>query len=256
MYTKTIPLISIITVVYNGSKTLEQTIQSVINQSYKNIEYIIIDGGSTDETINIIKKYEQHISHWISETDKGLYDAMNKGIALASGELIGMINSDDWYELDAIKIVVNSYLNNPEKLIFHGNRYDVDDIGNRRIYKFNKSNFKFIYFSMTYNHPSMFVHKNIYNIYNYNIEFKSISDYEFVLKVFIKNNNLFYYIPISYVNYRLNGISAKQSFISEIKEGSKARLNAGLKYHHIVVFIFLKLIRSILRKVFRIKYIS
>ncbi len=250
------PLISIITVVYNGSKTLEQTIQSVINQSYKNIEYIIIDGGSTDGTINIIKKYEKHISHWISETDKGLYDAMNKGIALATGELIGMINSDDWYELDAVKIVVNSYLNNPEKRIFHSNRYDVDDVGNRRIYKFNKSNFKFIYFSMTYNHPSMFIHKNIYASYNYNIEFKSISDYEFVLKVFINNSNLFYFIPNSYVNYRLNGISTKQSFISEIKEGSKARLNAGLKYHHILVFIFLKFIRSILRKVFRIRYIS
>lgn len=256
MYTKEIPLISIITVVYNGSKTLEQTIQSVINQSYQNIEYIIVDGGSTDGTINIIKKYEKHISHWISETDKGLYDAMNKGIALATGELIGMINSDDWYELNAVKIIVDTYLDNPYKRIFHGDRYDIDSDGNRRKYKFNKSKFKFLYFSMTYNHPSMFIHKNIYNVYKYNIEFRSISDYEFVLKVFLKSNDFFHYIPFTYVNYRLDGISTKQSFISEIKEGSKARLNAGLKYYHILVFIFLKFIRSILRIVFRIRYIS
>lgn len=256
MHSKQFPLISIITVVYNGSKTLEQTIQSVINQSYKNIEYIIIDGGSTDGTIDIIKKHEKDISHWTSEPDQGLYDAMNKGIALAKGELIGMINSDDWYELDAVKIIVDAYLENPHKCIFHGDRYDIDNIGNRRKYKFNKSNFKFIYFSMTYNHPSMFIHNNIYKIYKYNIEFKSIADYEFVLKVFLKNSDFFCYLPLTYVNYRLDGISAQQSLISEIKEGSNARLNAGLKYNHVLVFIVLKLIRSILRNVFRIKYIS
>jgi glycosyltransferase involved in cell wall biosynthesis len=256
MYSKQFPLISIITVVYNGSKTIEQTIQSVINQSYKNIEYIIIDGGSTDGTIKIIKEYEKDISHWVSEPDKGLYDAMNKGVSLAKGELIGMINSDDWYELDAVKIIVDAYLKNPDKCIFHGDRYDIDNDGNRRKYKFNKSKFKFIYFSMTYNHPSMFIHKNIYRAYKYNIEFKSISDYEFVLKVFLKSNDLFHYIPFTYVNYRLDGISAKQSLISEIKEGSQARLNAGLKCRHVLVFIILKFIRYILRKVFRIKYIS
>lgn len=256
MYSKQFPLISIITVVFNGSKTLEQTIQSVINQSYQNIEYIIIDGGSTDGTISIIKKYEKHISNWISEADKGLYDAMNKGIAMAKGELIGMINSDDWYELDAVKIIVDTYVDNPDKRIFHGDRFDIDNEGNRRKYKFNKSKFKFLYFSMTYNHPSMFIHKDVYTVYKYNIEFKSISDYEFVLKVFLKNSDFFCYVPLTYVNYRLDGISAKQSLISEIKEGSNARLNAGLKYHHVLVFIVLKFIRSILRNVFRIKYIS
>lgn len=256
MYSKQFPLISIITVVYNGSKTLEQTIQSVINQSYKNIEYIIIDGVSTDGTIDIIKKYEKNLSHWSSEPDNGLYDAMNKGIALAKGELIGMINSDDWYELDAVKIIVDSYIENPQKRIFHGDRFDIDNDGNKRKYRFNKSKFKFKYFSMTFNHPSMFIHRDIYKVTKYNINFKSISDYEFVLKVFLKNEDLFFYIPATYVNYRLNGISANESLISEIKEGSKARLNAGIKYHHIVVFIFLKFIRSILRKVFRIRYIS
>ena len=107
------PLISIITVVYNGEEYLEQTINSVINQTYKNIEYLIIDGGSTDGTLDIIKKYDNHISYSVSESDKGLYDAMNKGISIANGELIGMINSDDWYELDAVELIVNKYLENP-----------------------------------------------------------------------------------------------------------------------------------------------
>jgi glycosyltransferase involved in cell wall biosynthesis len=256
MDSKQLPLISIITVVYNGSKTLEQTIQSVINQSYQNIEYIIIDGGSTDGTIDIIKKYEKNIVHWSSEPDKGLYDAMNKGIALAKGELIGMINSDDWYELEAVKIIVDAFIENPDKRIFHGDRYDIDNEGNKRNYRFNKSKFKFLYFSMTYNHPSMFIHRDIYKVFKYNIEFKSIADYEFVLKVFLKNSYFFCYVPATYVNYRLDGISAQQSLIFEIKEGLNARLNAGLKYHHVLVFIALKFIRSILRNVFRIKYIS
>ncbi len=83
-----LPLITVITVVYNGEKYLEETIQSVINQTYPNVEYIIIDGGSTDETIDIIKKYEDKIDLWISEKDEGIYDAMNKGIYLATGQWV------------------------------------------------------------------------------------------------------------------------------------------------------------------------
>ena len=112
-------LVSIITVVYNGEKYLQQTIDSVVNQSYRNIEFIIIDGGSTDGTLDIIKANEESVSKWISEPDEGLYDAMNKGIRLSRGEIIGMINSDDWYELDAVKIMVEAFLNNPTKNIFH-----------------------------------------------------------------------------------------------------------------------------------------
>ena len=114
-----IPLISIITVSYNAVKTIEDTILSVINQTYPNIEYIIIDGGSTDGTLDIIKKYQDKITYWVSEPDKGIYDAMNKGIAKANGELIGIINADDWYELDAVQNVVLEF-NNTRPAIYHG----------------------------------------------------------------------------------------------------------------------------------------
>jgi len=92
-----LPLITVITVVLNGEKTLEETIKSVINQTYPNVEYIIIDGGSTDGTLDIIKKYEDYIDYWVSEPDKGIYDAMNKGIVISFGEWLNMLNSGDLY---------------------------------------------------------------------------------------------------------------------------------------------------------------
>ncbi|WP_338646161.1 glycosyltransferase family 2 protein [Flavobacterium sp. KS-LB2] len=222
------PLISIVTVVYNGSKTLEQTIQSVINQSHTNIEYIIIDGGSTDGTIDIIQKYEKEISFWISEPDKGLYDAMNKGISYAKGELIGMINSDDWYEPNAVELIVKSYIENPSKRIFHGDRFDILEDGTRIVKRFHPSSFKFIYYGMTYNHPSMFVHKEVYKNELYNINLRALSDYEFVLKQYLREPNNFIYLPEAYVNYRLDGISGNMSILSALDEGFKARRFAGL----------------------------
>ena len=97
------PLISVITVVLNGEKYLEEAILSVVKQTYDNVEYIIIDGGSTDKTIDIIRKYEHLIDYWISEKDNGLYNAMNKGIALSRGEFIGFVGSDDYLHLDTLE---------------------------------------------------------------------------------------------------------------------------------------------------------
>lgn len=244
------PLISILTVVYNGAKTLEQTIQSVTNQTYSNVEYIIIDGGSTDGTLDLIKKHKKNISQWVSETDKGLYDAMNKGIKMAKGEIIGMINSDDWYEANALELIVDAYQKHPKKRIFHGDRYDIKDDGTKIIRKFNPSRFKFLYYGMTYNHPSMFIHRNIYKKSLYNINLKALSDYEFVLTQFLKNKNSFYYIQEAYVNYRLDGISTQMTLIQSLREGFISRNNGGLG---VVKNFFSITIRSLCHFFFKVK---
>ena len=122
------PLVSIITVVFNGERFIEKTINSVISQTYKNIEYIIIDGGSTDKTLDIIRQYEDRIDYWISEPDNGIYNAMNKGIKLSRGKLIGLINSDDWYMENAVETVVARYLANSDRanIIISGSIYRTD----------------------------------------------------------------------------------------------------------------------------------
>ncbi|MBU2947830.1 glycosyltransferase family 2 protein [Zobellia uliginosa] len=227
--------VSIITVVFNGEKYLEQTINSVIQQTYSNIEYIIVDGGSTDNSVEIIKRYDNYISKWISEPDKGLYDAMNKGIAMASGELIGMINSDDWYELNALEIMVKAYLENPKKTIFHADRYDIKKEG-RVIRKFNPSLFKLKYYGMTYNHPSMFITPSEYKKHNYNCALKVLSDYQFVLEARIKSPNTFFYVDQPIVNYRLDGLSSLEKIN---KEGFIARKAAGFNFmQRLFAFIF------------------
>ena len=190
------PLITIVTVVRNGEKTLEQTILSVINQTYRNIEYIIVDGESTDGTLDIIKKYEDKIDYWVSEADKGIYDAMNKGIALATGDFIALLNSDDWYELDACEIIVNR-INEKDADIYYG------------MIRVIKDEAPFIIRGYTDRvlplhmipHQACFVKKNIYKIYQYDIKYKMAADHDFMIR--LKNDNYkFYFIEHIVGNFR------------------------------------------------------
>ncbi len=247
------PLVTIITVVYNGEKYLQQTIDSVVKQEYDNIEYIIIDGGSTDGTLDIIKQNEAFISKWISEPDKGLYDAMNKGIKMAQGELIGMINSDDWYETDAVSLVVKAYIDNPSKHIFHADRYDILDSDERKLRRFNPSVFKFKYYGMTYNHPSMFITTAEYKIHKYALDVGYIADYQFVLEALLRDPEIFLYIDNAYVNYRLDGISAQQTFMSKIKAGYKSRKNARMSFIENLFSVFIRILKRFLKSIFHRK---
>ncbi|TVR02186.1 MAG: glycosyltransferase, partial [Desulfovibrionales bacterium] len=119
------PLITVITVVLNGAKHLEETILSVLNQTYDNVEYIIIDGGSTDETLDIIRKYEHAIDYWVSEKDEGIYDAMNKGIKCATGEVVGIINADDYYHANSLESISKAF-ESSEKIIYFGRLLYID----------------------------------------------------------------------------------------------------------------------------------
>ena len=181
------PLISIITVVYNGVSTLERTILSVINQTYKNIEYIIIDGGSTDGTVDIIKKYEKHLTYWISETDGGVYDAMNKGIIKATGEWTNFMNSGDWFfDNNVIESLFSLF---PKEDLVYGSAVMRFERGNC----LQKPKNKLHPWNIKINHQSLFCKSYILNTMRFNTKYKIASDYEFLHKCFNNNYTMKYY---------------------------------------------------------------
>ncbi|MDU6365062.1 MAG: glycosyltransferase family 2 protein [Clostridium sp.] len=185
-------LVSIITVSFNSEKTIRNTIESVLNQTYNNIEYIIIDGNSTDKTLEIVKEYEEkfknksYIYRIISEKDDGIYDAMNKGIRLSNGELIGIINSDDNYEVNAVVNIVNEYNIDNNYYVYHGLlRYYNDG----QLFMIRGSNSDVLKKHMI-EHPACFVAKKAYEeIGLFDCNFRYVADYDFLCRLKIKNKN-------------------------------------------------------------------
>lgn len=199
--------VSIITVVYNGVRTIEQTIQSVLHQSYKNIEYIIIDGLSTDGTQQIINRYIQDISYYVSEKDDGLYYAMNKGIEKATGDIIGIINSDDWYAENAVEDVVTYFQKNDVELVC-GKIVNISEENKERIVQ--GTLFENLWYQNSVAHPSVFVKKDVYDrLGGFNVNYRIASDYELMLRFYIKEVK-FGYIDKVIAYFRQGGLSAKR----------------------------------------------
>lgn len=201
------PKLTIITVTFNSGAYLEQTILNVINQNYPNLEYIIIDGQSTDNTIDIINKYKDYISYWVSEKDNGIYDAINKGILASSGDFIGIINSDDWYDLDVFHYISN-VINIESPDIIHGvlrlwaNENKIGLQGYTSEYLLDGM----------ISHPTCFVRRTIYlEIGLYDTKFKIAADYDFMLNCYFNKSVKFSYQEKVFANFRLNGISNTNS---------------------------------------------
>jgi glycosyltransferase involved in cell wall biosynthesis len=199
-----VPLVSIVTIVYNGEKHIEQTINSVLSQTYPHIEYIIIDGGSKDNTVSIIKKYEAHLAYWISEPDKGISDAFNKGLRQATGDWIGIINADDWYEKDAVQRVIDSAGDND--VVF----------GNVQYWKNSAKSFvqianlEYLEKEVSIIHPAVFIKRAAYEKFGYfDTSLRCAMDYELLLRLKIKNCR-FAYMPAVISNMRWEGFSDKQ----------------------------------------------
>ena len=212
--------ISIITVSFNSAKTIKETIESILIQDYNNIEYIIIDGGSSDETINIVKSYSEKISYFISEKDNGIYDAMNKGIKAATGDIIGILNSDDFYP--------NSFVLSNVARSFE--KYNCDAVYGDLVYVKAKdaTQIKRYWQAGNYNtskikngwmlpHPTFFVKKVMYDRHGlYNSDLKRAADYEMILKLLYKENISVHYIPMILVKMRMGGAS-NSTFLNRIR---------------------------------------
>lgn len=202
-------LLSIITVVYNSDDTLEKTILSVINQNTDNLEYIIIDGGSTDQSIPIIKKYQNFITTWISEPDDGIYDAMNKGATIARGKYLMFLNSGD-YLTEAFK---KSFYDGGLGRLLDDGLYDVlyGDVIlelSENLSKYKKANnLLFLYFKIPFCHQSTLVLKENFSRYKFDIKYKLGADFK-LFRQFYFNNYKFKYVNIPFTRYNLCGISS------------------------------------------------
>lgn len=175
------PLLTVITVVRNGEKTLERTIQSVLSQTYPAIEYIIVDGASTDQTLEIIRRYDDRLAYWLSEPDGGLYDAMNKGIALASGEWIHLLNADDRYYNDSVLAQILSHLH-PQKTNYFSMMIE-SETGTQRLWSFPFQYWK-LYLSAYLPHPTLLVSRTQYEqIGLYDTSLKIAADHDLIMRL-------------------------------------------------------------------------
>ena len=219
--------ISIITVCYNSEDTIEYSINSVLSQDCGNIEYIIIDGNSSDNTKSIIEKYRDKISHFISEKDEGIYDAMNKGIAMATGDVIGVLNSDDFYtNKEVLSKVINLFsTKNPDAV--YG---DLEYVSKENVKKVTRhwkaGEYKEGIFLEGWMppHPTFFVKKNIYQLYgSFNTKLKSAADYELMLRFIHKEKIKLAYLPEVLIKMRAGGKS-NVSLANRIKANKEDRL--------------------------------
>jgi glycosyltransferase involved in cell wall biosynthesis len=205
--------ISIITVVYNNVQTIKYAINSVLSQTYKNIEYIVIDGASTDGTLEIIKGYGDRITKFISEKDKGIYDAMNKGLNLATGDIIGILNSDDFYiNKHVIEQIVQEFKEKNVESIYADLVYIHSKNPDKIVRYYDSSYFdiqKFAYGWMPA-HPTFFVKKEIYEKYGiFKIDYKIAADFELLVRFLYKNKVSYSYIKKPLIKMRLGGISTR-----------------------------------------------
>ena len=244
--------ISIITTAKNSVKTIEDTILSVISQTYKNVEYIVIDGGSTDGTLEIIKKHSQFIDYWKSEPDNGIYNAFNKGISIATGEYVGLLNSDDYYHSkDVLETLVQNILSNGQDKIYHANMVTIDKNKNIiRRYLYSSKKISERYQRTPFCHPTMFVPLNLYSeIGLFQEKYKIAGDYEFILRA-LKNNIKFYHINQTFVCMRVGGFSSKLNYLLPV-ENFKAKLSNNCPFLYGVYFFLIEITYLLLRKIKR-----
>jgi glycosyltransferase involved in cell wall biosynthesis len=240
------PLISIITVVYNNVSHIQKTLNSIYLQKYKNYELIVVDGGSTDGTLEIIKKNKKKINKWVSEKDKGIYDAFNKGMSLARGDYIGFVNSDDILLTNALKIL-NKYINKyPEADFFFGSVRKHWGV----LYGYKPWKIKFSWGFYSSHSTGFFIKsKSAKKVGKYNLKYKYSSDYDYFYRMIVKKklkgigtkkNELFGI-------FRRGGYSSTIKFKDHFKEEIQIRRDNGQSWLILTVIIIYKSIKNFKR---------
>lgn len=207
-------MISIITATFNSAKTLKDTIQSVLRQTNKDFEYLIIDGGSTDETIDIVKSYESEFSgrlKWVSEKDQGIYDAMNKGIKMASGDVVGILNSDDYFTSDDILQTVDNAFKSHEIGAIYGDIHFIRDGNPQKCVRYYSSRmFRpfWLRFGFMPAHPSFYCKREVFEKAGlYSLDYKIGADYEMMVRLFKRHKIKSLYVNKDFVTMRTGGAS-------------------------------------------------
>ncbi|MCU7950691.1 MAG: glycosyltransferase [gamma proteobacterium symbiont of Bathyaustriella thionipta] len=206
------PVVTIITVVYNAAEELEKTIKNILSQDYKNIEHIIIDGGSTDNTVEVIKENQKKIDYWISEKDNGIYDAMNKGIELISGDWVNFMNAGDTFDN---KNIVSKFVKKIKKEsdICYGSRY-IHQEGKITLEKTGEIDD--FYLRMPFGHQAAFIKTELMKKHKYNLSYALSADYDFFIKCY-KHNSVFQNLGFPICHFTVDGLSYKNRFKSLVE---------------------------------------
>lgn len=210
-------MISIITINYNNASGLNQTIKSVQNQTYKDFEHIIIDGGSTDESKEIIENHSKHFAYWVSEKDNGVYAAMNKGIAVAKGDYVQFLNSGDVFQDDAVLQAVAHHLGDKQDIYYGDLMFVGDQQPKLQTYPERLTLSYFVKRSL--GHPASFIKKELFDeVFYYNEDFKIVSDWEFFICAICKYNASYKYIHRVIARFDVHGISSNEAYQELIKQ--------------------------------------
>ncbi|MGJ8761388.1 MAG: glycosyltransferase family 2 protein [Polaribacter sp.] len=232
--------ISIITVCYNSAKTIEKTFKSVESQTYNNIEYIVVDGGSKDTTLDIVQKYQELVSQSVSEPDKGLYDAMNKGIKMATGDLVGILNSDDIFtDDDVLENVANFHLENKGIDASVGNILQFNEEG-KTVRKYSAKNWnpEKLKIGFMPAHPAIFFKRDLFKKYGlYHLDFMIGADYELITRFFLQHKITWKFSDITTTSMLIGGVSSSgfSSYQLISKEIKKALTRNNIKFSYLKV---------------------
>lgn len=250
--------ISVITATWNSGKTIKDTLISVLNQSFTNIEHIIKDGGSKDDTLEICKNFEQkyytdgdkgRTINILSDKDKGIYDAMNQGIKAATGDVIGILNSDDFYTSDDVLArVAEEFANNPKLEAVYGDIHFVKDENLKKCTRYFSSRYFrpwALRFGFMPAHPSFYVRREVYEKYGlYDLNFRTSSDFEMMVRLFVKENIRAKYINMDFVTMRAGGESTAGL---EAKRKVNRDIASSLKKHGVYSNQFFQSLRYLWR---------